>query len=201
MLSPHVPESSIIRRIIWRIYSGIYHSPEWCSWWLDLPALDTDSPHKKVLGCYRALFSSGFLLHKRRCMSRRWTKRPNHRPPLQKRFLLDSQFLRFSDLTTAVEVAPLVLGIISWARFSIRRGWRAVTGSLSGHETSWGNNDVYQDETWGTTRLDQENRILGKKDKIIRAGLSITSTLLTARPVVRPSAPCPVCGWGNIFSN
>ena len=178
-----------------------YHSTGCCSQQLDLQAQSTVFPHKKVLGCYRALFFSGFLLHKWHCMSPRWTKRPNHRPPLQKRFLLDSQFLRFSDLTTAVEVAPLVLGIISWARFCIRRGWRVVTISLSGHETSWGNNDVYQDETWGTTRLDQENRILGKKDKIIRAGLSITSTLLTARPVVRPSAPCPVCGWGSIFSN
>ena len=115
----------------------------------------------------------------------------------KKGFLPDEQFSRISDLTTAVEVAPLVLGIISWARFSIRRGWWVVTGSLSGHETSWGNNDIYKDETWGTTRLDQENKILGKQDKMIRAGLSITSTLLTARPVVRPSAPLSVCGWGK----
>ena len=158
---------------------GTYHNTGCCSQQLDLQAQSIVSPHKKVLGCYRALFSSGFLLHKRRCMTRRWTRRPNHRPPLQKRFLLDSQFLRFSDLTTAVEVAPLVLGIISWARFSIRRGWRAVTGSLSGHET-----------TWRETKM----KPFEEQDKMIRAGLSITSTLLTARPVVRPSAPCPVCG-------
>ena len=82
-----------------------------------------------------------------------------------------------------MEVAPLVLGIISWARFSIRRGWRAVTGSLSGHET-----------TWRETKM----KPFEEQDKMIRAGLSITSTLLTARPVVRPSAPCPVCGWGKL---
>ena len=104
---------------------GTYHNTGCCSQQLDLQAQSIVSPHKKALGCYRALFSSGFLLHKRRCSSRRWTRRPNHRPPLQKRFLLDSQFLRFSDLTTAVEVAPLVLGIISWARFSIRRAHRS----------------------------------------------------------------------------
>ena len=68
-----------------------YHSTGCCSQQLDLQTQSTVFPHKKVLGCYRALFSSGFLLHKRRCKSPRWTRRPNRRPLLHKGI-----FARFS---------------------------------------------------------------------------------------------------------
>ena len=46
----------------------------------------------------------------------------------------------------------------------------------------------------GGTMIFTKMQPFEEQDKMIRAGLSITSTLLTARPVVRPSAPCPVCG-------